>query len=238
VALALLLGLAFLPGAARSEGLNGTWGLQLEVASVTRVPVLRDVESTMVAWALSEVGVDGRGTAQTYRVCEADVRDNARASRTLIPPAYVAHMPYRVLRPVTDGSGSFELDLGPVPVGYHHDRSPAVLPQDAADPLVYDWDEDGHPGATVRLELPLFQPFEVYIVQVSHLVLQGHQRAPDRIDGAVLIRRQERVTLGASNRIFARQANTEPDPSRSVFSMRRLPAGTTCAQVRRLMESP
>lgn len=148
-------------------------------------------------------------------------------------------MPYRTLRPMADPAvGGWVVDLGPVPTGYRHDQSPDSLPQTADDPLVYDWDEDGHPGATVRVEIFRLQPFEVYVVQVTRLLLRGSVVDADHIAGPLEILRQERVTLGASNRLFARQARTEPDPAHSHFVMRRLPAGTPCAQVRALLEAP
>jgi hypothetical protein len=219
--------------------MEGPWGIELEVASITRVPVLRDVQSTMVAWALAEVTRDGEGYLQTHRVCDVEVTDTSRLSRTIIPRAYVEHMPYRTLRPVSDpAAGRWEVDLGPVPVGYHYERSPGTLPRAVDDPLVYDWDQDGHPGATVQVALARFQPFEVYIAQVSHLYLRGTVRDAERIEGPLEILRQERVTLGASNRLFARPSETTPDPARSRFRMRRLPAGTTCAEVRALLEAP
>jgi hypothetical protein len=245
-ALAGCLALAW-PAAVRAQdgegtpAMEGTWGVRLSVASFTRAPVIKDIESTMIAWALSEVHFDGQGLTQTYRVCDAEVRGTSRVGKTILPPVYVSHMPARSLRPEVARSADgwrWDLDLGVVPAGYHYEMSPTVLPQRADDPAVYDWDEDGHPGATVLVELQILKPFEVYITGVSHLFLRGRVISQDRIEGRVELLRQERYTIGASNRLFARQAHTRPDPANTVFVMERLPAGTTCAQVRGLMETP
>jgi hypothetical protein len=229
------------PEAHPEPALEGTWGLRLAVASVTRAPVIKDVESKMVAWALSTVTRDEAGFHQSYQVCDAEVQGTSRIARTVIPPAYVAHMELRQLHPRLQWDGSawrWDLDLGIVPVGYHHAQSPDALPKKADDPAVFDWDEDGHVGATVRVELHVLKPFEVYITGVSHLLLRGQVRSPDLVEGRVDLLRQERWTLGASNRLFARQADTVPDPAQSTFVMRRLPAGTACGQVRGLLGSP
>ncbi len=218
---------------------SGTWGVRLELVSVIKARALPESESTSIAWALAQVGRDEGGWVQTHRVCEAHVRGTGRLVNTIIPKTYTDHMSRRSLRPVVtrdDARWSWLADLGVVSVGYDLEKSPDILPTSVDDPAVYDWDEDGQPGATVLLDLPLLKPVEIYITQVSHLSLHGLVLDAERIAGELVAHRQQRQTIGASHPLFERNVPSRPKPGASRFFMRRLPDGTTCDQVRGLME--
>ena len=49
----------------------------------------------------------------------------------------------------------YRADLGVERIGYRADSADGKLPTKIDDPAVYDWDGDGHPGATLRLSVPL-----------------------------------------------------------------------------------
>ncbi len=217
----------------------GLWGVRLELATNSRAPVIREVESTLYLWALAEVGQDEQGWFQTHRVCEADIVGTSVLARTIIPQVYVEHMPRQRLRPQVSQEAwrwTWNVNLDPMPIGYDYDASPDVLPASADHPAVYDWDEDGKPGATVLVDLPLFQPFEVYITQLSRLRLAGGIDDENHIQGRLYLDSLERHVIGASNRLFNRDVDTWPRPDASRFFMLRLPQGTPCDQVRGLLE--
>ncbi len=233
----LLLAPAF---AAHPVPTPGTWGVRMEAISLTRAPVLDVVESRLVIWAVAELWLGEDGWTQSHRVCEVQAEGTSRFVRTIIPAEYVAHIPYREVHPGTvaaAGMRSWEVDLGPVPVGYDPAASPGGPPASVDHPAVTDWDEDGRPGATVLVDIPFFDPFELWVAQTARMKLHGQVVDVDRIEGALEVSEQQRSTLGASNRLFARDAETWSKPDASTFLMLRLPADSSCADVRALMEA-
>jgi len=239
IALAALLAPASVT-AAPLPPLPGTWGVMIRIESVIQAPALPESQSSSLAWAIAELGVDEQGWYQTHRVCCAEVLGTGRLISSIVPASYTDHMPTKTMRPALGHDrhgGSWTVDMGEAAVGYHHHLSPDTLPDTADHPAVYDWDEDGKIGATVLIDLPLFQPFEIYIAQVSHLELQGRVISPEHIAGKILVHRQDRETLGASAALFDRDIPSHPLPGASTFSMVRVPDGTGCGQVRQAMES-
>ncbi len=185
----------------------GTWGVLIRIESVIQAPAVPESRSSSLAWAIAELGEDEHGWFQTHRVCSAEVLGTGRLISSIVPAAYTEHMPTKTMRPTLGQDrqgGTWAVDMGAAAVGYHHHLSPDTLPDSADHPAVYDWDEDGHVGATVLIDLPLFKPFELYIAQVSHLELQGRLLGPEHIAGEILVHRQDRETLGASAALFDR----------------------------------
>ena len=126
----------------------------------------------------------------------------------------------------------YRADLGVERIGYSVDSGDGKLPTKIDDPAVYDWDGDGHPGATLRLSVPLLPDGELYVVQRGQSVLNGRVVTPGRIDGDIEVRSFEHRVLGAKPSFLNRSPEIEPDPKRSRFSLSPVPAGTTCESLR------
>ena len=92
----------------------------------------------------------------------------------------------------------YRADLGVERIGYRADSVDGKLPTKIDDPTVYDWDGDGHPGATLRLSVPLLPDGELYVVQRGQSVLNGRVIAPGRIDGGIEVRSFEHRVLAPS----------------------------------------
>ncbi|MDP6935359.1 MAG: hypothetical protein QGG40_20735, partial [Myxococcota bacterium] len=95
----------------------------------------------------------------------------------------------------------------------------------------WDADEDGVPGVTVLLDVPLFDDVRVYMVQTGHTLLQGQVRGPDEVHGAIEVTTLEQRTIGASNVLFTPNPRIEPNNARSTFSLVRVEEGTTCSDL-------
>jgi hypothetical protein len=127
----------------------------------------------------------------------------------------------------------YRADLGMERIGYRADSLDGKLPPKIDDPAVYDWDGDGHPGATLRLAVPVLPDGELYVVQRGQAVLNGRVVAPGRIDGGIEVRSFEHRILGAKPSFLNRSPEIEPDPKGSRFSISPVPAGTTCESLRK-----
>lgn len=100
-----------------------------------------------------------------------------------------------------------------------------------------DTDGDGAPGATIEMQIPAIGRVKLYVVQRSHLVLNG-RRAPDgSLRGTVDIRMQEQRTIGTKPGLLGRSPAILPVPARSDFSLIRVPANTDCSRLRALSQT-
>lgn len=185
-----------------------TYLLEMAVVSRARVPFAGERE--VVTRTTSSVRFEPRaeGWVQHQRVCEIQVD----GGRVRFPEAFVDAMPQRS-DVVGLAGGEYRFDPGPSWVG--------VAPGSSLDgdgPWV-DHDGDGHPGATVYLDVPVFGAVRLHLAQVGHSVLHG--RATDEgIAGSVDVIRLEQRTLGASVPGFAVSPRIEVVEGRSWFQLR------------------
>jgi len=110
-----------------------------------------------------------------------------------------------------------------------------ALPTDVADPRVFDQDNDGHPGMTVRVEIMGLISGEVYVVQRNRNRLIGTVVSPGFIRGTIEWE-TEQVILGASSPFLASggQGTPDPDPDRNFFLARRIDPMLDCADIQQM----
>jgi len=130
----------------------------------------------------------------------------------------------------------YRADLGLELIGYKNSAGDPPLPDRIDDPAVYDWDGDGHPGATLKLSVPLLPDGELYVVQRGHSILNGRITQPGYIEGAIEYRTFEQRVLGAWPSFLNRSPKIAPDAKESRFSISPLPPGSTCDSVRQAAE--
>jgi hypothetical protein len=186
----------------------------LDMAVVTRARVPFAGEREVVTRSLAAVRfevVDGRWM-QHQRPCAVDVE----GGNVVFPPAFVQAMPDRSDPVIWTDDGGYRFDPGPAWVGL---TPGSELPDKADDPGVIDHEGDGHPGATVLLQLPVFGSVRLYLAQISHGVLVGVADG-DGISGRVDVKRLEQRTLGASVGVFAVSPDVVLVPERSRFTLR------------------
>ncbi len=215
-----VLVLAAGPPVARAEvdpGLRpGAWALRLETATTAIVPVLGATRggSISVSAVTVDAGPDG-SLRFTHRPCTVEMVGAGGRARMSVSPSFVAAIPAKTTAARLTAEG-WRIDLGLDVVGY--DPAVAAAPPRAPDhPAIRDFDADGHPGATVRLDVPVLGAVELYVAQAAHVVLERGRPAAGGLRGQVRTLRFEQSTLGASHKLFAANPEIRPDPARSSF---------------------
>lgn len=226
-----MIGLA-LVGGALAAPLVGTYDFELVTVTAAEVPVIGAVEATTRSRMIATIAPHEGGFVQTHDVCAVTIEGATDLARTVLPEAFLAAMA-QARYPVTltpDGDGwRYVADMGELAVGYDPAAAAGALPASSDDPGVVDWDRDGQPGATVRIEVPLLQDVEVRVVQRSHAVLEGRVEGAGVAGGARLLRFEQAV-LSATHKLFTRAPKVLPAAG-GWFSMTPVPAGTTCAEL-------
>jgi len=227
--------LIVLPGISMAEEDSvlplGTYRLEMIMATVSRLPLFGSSKSASKSVSLVEVRRAGADLVQSHQVCAFRVLEDSAMIKMVFPDKFVAALakhtyPIQIER---DAQGwRYRADLGIERIGYRVDAVDGKLPTKIDDPAVYDWDGDGHPGATLILAVPLLPDGELYVVQRGQSILNGRVVAPGRIDGGIEVRSFEHRVLGAKPSFLNRSPEIEPDPKGSRFSISPLPAGTTC----------
>lgn len=172
---------------------------------------------------------------QSHQVCDFRVLDSA-IIKMVFSDKFIAALAKHTypIQMEKDAQGwLYRADLGMERIGYREDSANGKLPTEIDDPAVYDWDGDGHPGATLKLSVPLLPDGELYVVQRGHSVLNGRVFAPGRIDGDIEVRSFEHRILGAKPSFLHRSPEITPDPKGSRFSLSPVPAGSTCESLRK-----
>lgn len=241
----LLFSLAFLPSFSAAEDDSvlppGTYRLEMIMATVSRLPFFGSSKSASKSVSLVEVRREGAELIQSHQVCEFRVLEDWAVIRMVFPDKFVAALakhtyPIQIER-VAQG-WRYRADLGVERIGYRADSAEGKLPIKIDDPTVYDWDGDGHPGATLRLSVPLLRDGELYVVQRGQSVLHGKVITPGRIDGEIEFRSFELRVLGARPSFLNRSPEIEADPKRSRFSISPVQSGTTCESLRKSDSKP
>jgi hypothetical protein len=213
----------------------GTYRLEMIMATISRLPLFGSSQSASKSVSIIEVWTDQTGLLQSHQVCDFRVLEDSAMIKMIFPDKFVAALekhtyPIQLER---DAQGwRYWADLGVERIGYRPDSAEAKLPSKIDDPAVYDWDGDGHPGATLKLSVPLLPDGELYVVQRGQSVLNGRISTPGSVDGDIEVRSFEHRVLGARPAFLNRSPEIAPDPKRSRFSIRSLPAGTTCESLK------
>ncbi len=224
------LGAAATPGPEPPALAPGAYRLDMRQVHASKFPVLGRTRTDWVSVALARVRQSEGGLVQEHEVCDVRFESGLPLVEMVMPPATQASL-VAMVYPVeleADGDGwRYRADFGFEHVGYEPARPGAPPPRRGDDPSVVDSDGDGKPGATLQLDVPILDPFELYVVQRGHAVLDGRVVEEGRVEGAVR-GELEQVVIGSDPYFLKRSPKLEPDRKRSRFSMVRVPDGSTC----------
>ena len=117
-------------------------------------------------------------------------------------------------------------------IGYRATGTEEKLPGSIDDPAVFDWDNDGHPGATLQLSIPLLPSGELYIVQRGQSILTGDILERGKVEGRIQVQSFAQRVLGARPSFLAKSPEIEPDANESRFRLTPVSDSTTCAALR------
>jgi hypothetical protein len=220
----------------------GRYGMVLDTATVQKLPFLGDTRGGSRGWLLIDIESSDDGLRQVMRTCDVIVTGlKGKEGRVDVPRAFIDSIPVnrRAIELGDDaGTGTkaatYTVDLGQNRVGWDPQRA-ARMPTTEANPAVTDSDGDGLPGATMQLRVPLFGRVDLYVVQHAHISLWGAIEPGAVVRGGVTFHHMEQATIGASHSMFHASPDMRPDPDRSGFVLRPVPADTTCDTVRATM---
>ncbi len=226
---ALLVGLALSAPAAAALPPPGTYGMRLTTATLADLPFIGETKGSSTSWLLVEVAQGPGGTTQQHRTCAVHM-GGVGGGRSEVPEAFLVHLG-QPRYPLALRDGAYVADMGPSHVGWDPGAA-ARVPRSVDEPGVIDWDEDGQPGATIRLRLPIFGQVDLFVAQSAHMVLTAAPAAadvpPDRVVGTVAYRLFDQRTIGGTHPRFAASPPMRPDVAASSFAMAPVPADTTC----------
>jgi len=214
----------------------GTYRLEMIMASITRIPFFGSSKSASKSVSLVEIRKDGTGLIQSHQVCDFRVLEDSAMIKMVFPDKFVAALAkhtYPIQLELDAQGWHYQADLGVERIGYKAGDGDGKLPTAIDDPAVYDWDGDGHPGATLKLSVPLLPDGELYVVQRGHSVLNGRINQPGKIDGGIDVRIFEQRVLGAWPGFLNKSPEIKPDPKESRFSIAPVPAGSTCESLKK-----
>ncbi|MBC7169568.1 hypothetical protein H5T54_01345 [Candidatus Bipolaricaulota bacterium] len=213
--------------------LTGTWAVMQVTSDIVVYPFVG--EKTRTTTLILRVEMRQQGTeVQVYEShCLVDTDTGTTMVTTEIPEAFLRSLGVVERTATLEATADGWRFVEPWPTEIHGARlaDPVndPLPTAADDPRVFDQDGDGKPGITVRVTVLGLISGEVYAVQRLSKLLEGQVVTPDLIRGLITWS-NEQVTIGASNPFLNTSGNAQVDPvrERSYFVAIRVPAGTTC----------
>jgi hypothetical protein len=219
----------------------GMYRLEMIMASTTRIPFFGTSKSASKSVSLVEIRRDGSGIIQNHRVCDFRVVEESAIITMVFPEKFIAALAQHSypIQLEKDAQGwSYRADLGMERIGYRTNGLDEKLPARIDDAAVFDWDGDGHPGATLKLSVPLLPAGELYIVQRGQSLLTGRVIQPGRIEGGIEVRQFDQRVLGARPGFLARSPEIEPNAKDSRFSLSQIAADSTCESLRSASRKP
>ena len=226
------------PAMAEPASIDGTWYLRIRTATNAKVPIIGNTYIRSTTHLLTTIESTETGHQQTQRTCIVDNRPSRSITRTVLPEAFIAHLPVKTY-PITvatqpDGTRKYAADLQQQYVGYDGRKANGVIPRRASDPAVFDWDEDGKPGASVLIDIPILGNVRIYMVQTNHTFLSGKFTSNDTVEGITRQRVLQQRTIGADHRLLAANPKLTIGQGHDKFELVRIESGSDCEDIARL----
>lgn len=215
-----------------TDDLSGTWAQLINISALSDIPFVGEVENETISIQKLTIEQEGLDLSITAETCSIILQSTPALAETIIPDAFIQSLE------IATRPGTLTVDGDRVEVFFPtfvevrganlDDPINDPLPTEADDPRVFDQDEDGNPGLTVRVTGLL--DGEIYVVQRGANELTGVVEGSDRFDGLVTWENEQEV-LGADNPLLDSNPETvvNPDPTASFFRTTRVPADADCA---------
>lgn len=223
----------FVPaGDGSSESLAGSWA-QRRVLVSTANQIFGNVTTTVTSLALVQLSDDdGGGVSQQSTTCHVAVDNKPSVGvESIIPRAYIDSLGTDQIPATYAGSDFHQPTFVDVQGVILDAPATDAMPSTPDDSRIYDQDDDGNPGMTVFLTGIVSG--DIYVIQRNRTELVG-TIAPgnDSISGTV-IWQTEQLALGSDPSSLAEFAPGDATPvaERSVFTMVKVAAGTSCDDV-------
>ncbi len=218
--------------------LNGTWALQTVASRYVPATGLTSAFYTRtISVLLADVTETGSQISLSAQYCNQYAEDPDALAHVVIPDAYVSSLaPFvRTGTYAVDDSGTTVLtfpNFVEVEGAHLTDLAQDALPTSASDSRVFDQDQDGNPGVTIKLTGPVSG--DLYVVQRQISELTGVATTVDRVSGHYGFT-SEQVILDSNptslKALAAQTAIVDPDACDSTFTLVRVAAAAACADV-------
>jgi hypothetical protein len=222
-----------------SPDLSGTWAVRtISSRFVPATGLTAEYYMRTVSVLLSNQVQTGTNLTFDLQFCNQYAEQDATAPAQLtVPESYVrALKPFERTGTYAAGDAGVNvlwLPMYPEVVGAAlADPANGPLPTDPSDPAVYDQDQDGNPGITVKVSGIVSG--DLYVVQRQKDELKGIAISNDRVVGSYSFTSEQNIlaTNPTALKLLATQtALTDSRECASTFVMVRLAAGATCADV-------
>ena len=236
-------------GVSAGSDLSGVWAMVQITSEIVQIPIVGERTRTTATYL--RLTVDQSPTTLTVLEthCATNIDDGTIMVKTTIPDAFLRSLG------VTERAARLELASDTNQSTDAHSSNPRIvfpwttqvlgarlkdpesepLPTDEADPRVFDQDNDGHPGMTVRVEIMGLITGEVYVAQRNRNRLVGTVVSPGFIQGTIEWE-AEQVVLGASSSFLesAGQGIPDSDPERNFFLAKRIDPAVGCADIQQM----
>jgi len=229
--------------------LSGVWAMVQITSEIAKIPIVGNRTRTTTTYLRLIIEQTGDALSILETNCGTNIDDGTVMVSTTIPDAFLrslgvteraAHLESVSEADPSTGNPSPERRIvfpwsTQVLGARLEDPENDALPTDAADPRVFDQDNDGHPGMTVRVEIMGLIGGEVYVVQRNRNRLIGTVVSPGFIQGTIEWE-TEQVILAASSPFLASggQGSPDPDPERNFFLARRIDPMLDCADIQQM----
>lgn len=220
--------------------LSGLWAQKQVLASVINYPMIGAVDTFHINYILVEITQDGTTLIAEERTCAIDIEADTDLQTTVIPDAFVESMSVEEkpahLQPTAEGYAFFQPQYYQLQGVTLTDVESEELPSTPDDPRVFDQDNDGYPGVTVRLTGTLSG--ELYVISREYTILTSGAATAEGFEGLIDWEGAQ-ITLEASTAILntTPESATHPDPAFSYFKYVPVPAGTTCEEIKAQKET-
>ena len=218
--------------------LIGTWYLRIRTATDARIPIIGNTHIKSTTHLLTSIYDDEGQLMQKQKTCIVDTRPSRSITRTTLPQAFIDHLPVKSypieIKGDSPNGWQYSADLRQQYVGYDGSIAKGKIPEKSNDAAVFDWDEDGKPGASVMIHIPIFGKVRIYMVQTNHTVLKGTIIDEKRIEGKTHLLLLQQRTIGADNRLLAANPALSIGTGHDKFEMVRIPSGADCTEIARL----
>jgi hypothetical protein len=229
--------------------LSGVWAMVQITSEIAKIPIVGNRTRTTTTYLRLIIEQTGDALSILETNCGTNIDDGTVMVSTTIPDAFLRSLGVTERAAHLESVSEVDPSTGnPSPerrivfpwstqvLGARlEDPENDALPTDAADPRVFDQDNDGHPGMTVRVEIMGLIGGEVYVVQRNRNRLIGTVVSPGFIQGTIEWE-TEQVILAASSPFLASggQGSPDPDPERNFFLARRIDPMLDCADIQQM----
>jgi len=204
---------------------DGAYALEVAMVSSTKAPVVGWISATTRSTSLVVLSRTEAGLQAEQSTCAVEVEGGAPA-RTTVPPAFIASLPRQTYPVQVNADGSLHADPGPSWVGQ------------APDGTVLDQEGDGHPGATIWVDVPVLGRAQIYVAQHAHTTWHGRWTG-DAVQGTIEVKTMEQRTLGATHKLLSHDRPTRLEEEGSGFVLVPLAPGSepSCAAAAQALTS-